>query len=82
MNRRPSSATSIRVRAPSASRKAVQPRNIKLHSRRETLELVDRQSRALLGVTRAKAFRMLDRGELSGTVAEAQLELLRSLLAT
>ncbi len=70
-----------RVRTASAARTTAQPRKIQLQSRRDALKLFDREAHALLGVSRQAALRMLDRGQLAGTFAEAQLRLLR-LLAT
>lgn len=71
----------IRVRPASAARTTAQARKIHLQSRRDALKLFDREAHALLGVSRQVALRMLDRGQLTGTFAEAQLRLLR-LLAT
>jgi hypothetical protein len=50
-------------------------------TRPEAQQYVDRQAQRLLGVSSAHAFGMLDRGELRGTMAEAQLSLLRGLVA-
>jgi hypothetical protein len=43
-------------------------------------KLADREAQAMLGVTRAEAFARLDRGELRGTSAEAELVMLRALI--
>lgn len=69
----------IRVRPASAAHTTAQARKIQLPSRRDALKLFDREAHALLGVSRQAAFRMLDRGQLAGTFAEAQLRLLRLL---
>lgn len=74
-------SSKIRVRPASASRTTARARTIRLQSRREALKLFDREAHTLLGVSRQTALRMLDRGQLAGTFAEAQLRLLR-LLAT
>lgn len=48
----------------------------------EELALIaERTAQDLLGVPAEKAFRMLDRGELDGTLAESALEGLRYILA-
>jgi hypothetical protein len=47
----------------------------------EARQYVDRQARRLLGVSSARAFSMVDSGELSGTQAEAELSLLRGLVS-
>jgi len=47
----------------------------------EELEaLADIEATEMLGVTRLEAFAMLDRGELRGSVAEAELRMLRFML--
>ncbi len=69
----------IRVRPASAARTVAPARKIQLQSRRDALKLFDREAHALLGVSRQAALRMLDRGQLAGTFAEAQLRLLRLL---
>jgi hypothetical protein len=47
---------------------------------RQAQELAEREARCLLDVSREEAFAMLDRGELEGTAAEAELRMLRFLV--
>lgn len=49
-------------------------------SQRQAENLAERQARAMLCVSRDEAFAMLDRGELRGTIAEAELSILRALI--
>lgn len=42
--------------------------------------LAEREARELLGVSAGEALAKLDRGELRGTIAEAEFSMLRSLL--
>lgn len=42
--------------------------------------LAEREARAILGVSKEEAFARLDRGELRGTIAEAELTMLRALI--
>lgn len=49
--------------------------------RQELENLADREARAMLGVSLTEAFEMLDKGELAGTGAEAELRSFRFLLS-
>jgi hypothetical protein len=46
----------------------------------EALELAERESQSMLGVPFDEALGMLDTGKLRGTVAEAELRMLRFVL--
>ena len=48
----------------------------------EARELVERESQRFVGRPADEAFAMLDRGDLAGTVAGDELEMLRSLLVS
>jgi hypothetical protein len=50
-------------------------------SPRQANELVEREVRALLGVSRDEAFEMLERGDLDGTAAEAEVSMLKFLVS-
>jgi hypothetical protein len=47
---------------------------------RQAEELAEREAWRMLAVSRDEAFQMLDRGELEGTAAEAELRMLRFLV--
>lgn len=49
-------------------------------SREQLLEMAERNAKSMLRVSGDEAFRMLDRGELNGTVAEVEFKMLRHLL--
>lgn len=51
-----------------------------LKTREDVAGLVEREAQALLGVSSSVAFEKLDRGELNGTIIEAELRSLRFLL--
>lgn len=48
-------------------------------TRAEVEATLAKEAKDILGVTPAKAYEMLDRGELEGTPAEAEIRMLRSL---
>jgi hypothetical protein len=48
-------------------------------TRSEIQETLEREAKGILGVSGDEAFSMLDRGELEGTAAEAELQMLRFL---
>jgi hypothetical protein len=50
-------------------------------SPRQATELAERETRELLDVSSKDAFEMLERGELDGTAAEAEVSMLRFLVA-
>ncbi len=50
------------------------------HTHDELAALAEREARGMLGVSFEDALSMLERGELAGTGAEAQLHMLRFLL--
>jgi hypothetical protein len=49
-------------------------------SREELADYVDREAHATLGVGREEAFAMLDRGELDGSIMQAELSMMRAML--
>jgi hypothetical protein len=49
---------------------------------RQAAELADREAQRILEVSSAEAFKMLDRGDLEGTAAEAEFRMLRFLVAS
>lgn len=51
-------------------------------SPRQAIELAERETRALLGVSSEEAFEMLERGDLDGTAAEAEVSMLKFLVAS
>ena len=51
-------------------------------SPRQAEELADREARRILEVSSEEAFKMLDRGDLEGTAAEAEFRMLRFLAAS
>lgn len=63
---------------PMAKRVRAVPR-IQNLSTRELAALASHESQKMLGVSAKKAYAMLDKGELRGTVAEAELRMLRFL---
>ena len=54
--------------------------SIRRLSQPEAERLAERQAQAMLHVSKDEAFAMLDRGELSVTIAEAELSILRALV--
>ncbi len=52
----------------------------KVLSKNDLLKRIDRGAQAMLGVSRVEAFKMLDRGDLRGTIAADELTGLRMLL--
>ena len=56
--------------------------SVQILTRSELLRRAEDESREMLGVSMTDAFRMLDNGELRGTIAEAKLTCLRMLLET
>lgn len=55
-------------------------RGVFVRSQEDAAALADVRSQRLLGVPSSVAFRMLQRGELKGTVAEAELSLLQRIV--
>lgn len=51
------------------------------YTRAQAEAWIEREAKAMTGVSAKEAFRKLDRGELRGTLAEARLNLLRGLIA-
>jgi len=51
-------------------------------TREQAQELVEREAQEVLGVSAQEAFAMLDRGELNGTIIQAELSNLRWLLSS
>lgn len=49
-------------------------------SEAEVRALAEREAREMLGVSLDEAFVQLDRGDLKGTIAEAEFSMLRSML--
>ncbi len=48
---------------------------------KEVRQMADREAKSMLSVpSAAHAFKMLERGELRGTVAEAELSMLRAMI--
>ncbi|HKE13295.1 MAG TPA: hypothetical protein VKB80_00400 [Kofleriaceae bacterium] len=52
-----------------------------VRTRKQLEERAEKTARDLLGVSRVRAFKMLDGGKLRGTLAEAALTPIRDLLA-
>ena len=52
------------------------------HTAEEIRQLVEAEAHSILGVSWDKASRMVDRGDLAGTAAEAEFKMLRFLLGT
>ena len=50
------------------------------HTRDDVMQSAERDARAMLGVSLDEAFRLLDSGRLEGTIAEAELRMVRFLL--
>jgi hypothetical protein len=46
----------------------------------EALSIAEREADEILGVSVEEAFQMLDRGDLAGTIAEAEFSMLRFLV--
>lgn len=51
-----------------------------IETREQALELAERRCRDMLDRTYAEALEMLDRGELHGTIAEVEVEMLRDMV--
>jgi hypothetical protein len=50
-------------------------------TRAQVRKLADREAKQMLSVSGAVAFQMLDRGDLDGTMAEAEFSMLRFLMS-
>jgi hypothetical protein len=52
----------------------------KEYTRDDVASLAEAEAQSMLGVSTEEAFRMLDAGALAGTIAEAEMRMLRFLL--